>query len=658
MPTAGDERNVAAMVDGSLTGDGALTNYIIGIFEAFKSARQPWEDIWEECWYNFLGEYHAERNWRSETEGNDGNSRAFIKLTALKCNTAHSKVIDVLFAGRGEVPFTCTPVDYEELGLTIDQAKEISDKSRNKVRDHFRKIDFEETITTGALDLMILGTGVLKGPMAEVRRKAVFRQRTIGNTPLSTLDSTVQPYEMTYEDEVVPVIDLIPLWEYYVDPNAKKNKDSIGEIHFQRLLPEQFKRMASIPGYIKENVLEAARRATSEDTDDLRRIMLSDRYMGTQGDKDKRVSALEYWGLVPVKILMGLPEAMKVDIPDGITEDDDLECLVVLAADGIPCKVALNPLGFRIFWPCPCKERPHIIYGEGIAEAMRDSQRMVNSAARMLIDNKAMSGAGMVGVNLSRIDMKRTKNMRIYPKKTWFVKGNFSPKEAIETIAFQDITRGLTELIEMFERFADEETGIPKYTSGQQDSFLNKTAAGMSMLMTQANIGLKTILKNIDNYWIEPVVEAFYAWFTQLDAERMPMIPIQIKATGTESLIAKEIKMEQYLKALQITQNPQDAIFIDRPKLMSEIFRCLDIGDVVRPKEEVAQIMKVMSDMGQQGKDWKEFVDIDRLFPLLNPNEQNQVLEILGFKPDTATPRPNPAMAKAATGGNGKAAAQ
>ena len=177
------------------------------------------------------------------------------------------------------------------------------------------------------------------------------------------------------------------------------------------------------------------------------------------------------------------------------------------------------------------------------------------------------------------------------------------------------------------------------------------------MLMTQANIGLKTILKNIDNYWIEPIVEAFYAWFTELDAERMPMIPIQIKATGTESLIAKEIKMEQYLKALQITQNPQDAIFIDRPKLMAEIFRCLDIADVVRPKEEVAEIMKVMTELGQQGKDWKEFVDIDRLFPLLNPNEQNQVLEAINIKPDMGQKRPNPQMQKAA-GGNGKAALQ
>lgn len=656
MQTTGNERNVAGIAEGSLTGDGALSSYIKGIFEAFKSARQPWEDIWEECWYNFLGEYHTERVWRRETEGTNGNSQAFIKLTALKCNTAHSKVIDVLFAGRGEVPFICTPVDYEALGLTIDQAKEISDKSRERIRDHFRKIDFEEIITTGALDLMILGTAVLKGPMAEVRRKTVIRQRTIGNTPISTLDDSLQPYEITYEDEVVPVIDLIPLWEYYCDPNARTNKDSIGEIHFQRLLPAKFKLLAATPGYIKENVLEAAQRATSDDPDDLKRVMLSDRYMGTQGEKDKRVSTLEYWGLVPVKILNELPEQMRPQLPSNVEEHDDVECLVVLAADGIVCKVTLNPLGFRIFHPCPCKERPHIIYGEGIAESMRDSQKMVNSAARMIIDNKALSGNGMVAINLSRIDQKRTKNMRVYPRKTWYVKGNFAPKDCIDTISFEDVTRGLQELMEMFERFADEETGIPKYTSGQQDSFLNKTAAGMSMLMTQANIGLKTILKNIDNYWIEPIVEAFYAWFTELDAERMPMIPIQIKATGTESLIAKEIKMEQYLKALQITQNPRDAIFIDRPKLMAEIFRCLDIADVVRPKEEVAQIMKVMSDMGQQEKDWKEFVDIDRLFPLLAPSEQDQLLTLMNIKPD-AMKRPKP-VAKPPAGGNGKAALQ
>lgn len=610
-----------------------LSIYVQNIFQSFKTARKPWEEIWEECWYNYLGQYQADLNWRRKTEGKAGNSKVFIKITTLKCNTAHSKIIDVLFAGKGEVPFDLKGIDIEKLGLSPDDAKTIEAEAKKRLAEHFGYIELEELLGMGILELAILGTGILKGPIVEKRKKYEVVQRKVGGIPVAELDDTVSPHEIKTYYETVPVLDQIPLWEYYVDVNAKSNRDSIGEIHFQRLLPEKFRQLKNQGGYIKANVLEAARRATSQDPDDMRRIQLADNFMGEQGDKDRRVSTLEYWGLVPVEYLR---EAGCV-LPDDVDDEDDLEALVVLAADGIVCKVCVNPLGRRPFYVCPYKARPGIIYGMGVAEAMRDSQKMINSCARMIIDNKALSGNGMVAINLSRIDVKKTGNLELYPRKTWYVKGNFAPKDAIDSVNFKDVTSGLRELMEMFERFADEETGFPKYTQGTQDSFLNKTAAGMSMLMTQANINLKTVLKNIDNYWIEPIVEAFYSWFITFAENPMPMINLKIVARGSDSLIAKELKMENYMKFMQITANPQDAIFMDRVKLMKNIARILETDDVMRSDEEITNILKEMATSASTPKDLREMLDIDRLYPYLARSEQMQILRQIGIIPDEAT---------------------
>jgi len=227
---------------------------------------------------------------------------------------------------------------------------------------------------------------------------------------------------------------------------------------------------------------------------------------------------------------------------------------------------------------------------------MRDSQKMVNSSARLIIDNKALSGSGMIAVNRERIDTKLTKDLRIYPRKVWYLKGNYAPKDAIDEILFKDITRGLVELMEMFERFSDEETGIPKYSSGQQDSFLNKTAAGMSMLMTQANINLKAVVKNIDDYWIEPIVEDMADWFMQTTQGARGLF--RVRATGAASLMAKEVMQERVAQFFQITgKNPQDAIFVDRPELMRELAKLLNLQKCIRPKEEVEKIlMKLAQD--------------------------------------------------------------
>jgi len=610
-----------------------LSSYVKNLFEAFKRTRQPWEDLWQELWMNFLGEYNPNTAWRKKTEGRKSMSRAFVKLTSLKCHTAHSKIMDVLFQ-RGEVPFDCIPVFYEELGLNVEQAKESAYQVRTYLRELFRDIEFEEILDTAILELTILGTTVIKAPIVEMWRRKILRMRTVAGLPVAGIDSEVTPYEAVEVEEPVPVADHIPLWEYYTDINALSNKDAIGEIHFQRLLPDKFRELAYLPGYDPEAVYEAARRATTNEENDKRYIQLSDNYAGEQSEKDARVSVLEFWGRVPASLL----REAKVAIPDDIPDEEGVESIVVLAADGIICKAVMNPLGFRPFFVCPYKKKPHVIYGTGVAELMRDAQRIINSAVRMFIDNKALSGPAMLGINLDRIDTRKTRNLDIYPLKPWFIRGNFSPREAIDVIHFQDSSNDLLNMIQLFERFADEETGLPKYTSGQQDSFLNKTATGMSMLMTQANINLRTVIRNIDNYIIEPVVEAFVDWINSVKGP-IAQVPVKIRAIGCDSLMAKEIKMENYIKFMQVTAGPQDAIFMDRPKLIRNIARLLDAEDVMRSKEETEAIMAEMTRQAQRG-DYKALVDIDRLYPLLTRTEQMQILEALGIIPDMNQPVP------------------
>jgi len=607
-----------------------LVSYCKDIFESFASARQNTiEKIWEECWYNFLSQYQADKNWRSETEGADGKSKIFIRLTPLKCQTAHAKIIDAALPGDGKLPFELSGIDLPENADMEDIKKQVN-KFKLKLEGHFKKIELDDILDSAVLELAILGTAVLKGPIVDVQKEMVATQRMIGGIPATEIDPSINPFEYRQQTVHVPIIDHMPLWEYYVDINAKRARDSIAEIHFQRLLPSQFLKLANQGGYNAENVRLAATRATINDENDKRNIQLGELYIGDDDPKDKRVSVMEFWGIVDIDLL----KAAGADIPEHMEFEagELVEGLVVLAADGVIIKAALNPLNRRPFYVCPYKKKPHTIYGIGIAESMRDSQKMVNSGARLYIDNKALSGAGMVGINMDRVDTKRTKNNKVYPGKVWYTKGNYSPDEVIKSVKIDDVTHGIKEMIEMFERFADEETGIPKYTHGEQASFLNKTATGMSMLMNAVNINLKPALKNIDRFWVEPIVEAFVSWFTEMESGFN--LPVKVKATGTDSLIAKEIRLENILRFLQITgSNPQDAMMQDRPKLMKEVERILEV-DGMRTDEEIEEIFAEMAKRGSQGKDIREMVDLDRLFPLITPNEQSQILEAIGIQPD------------------------
>ena len=622
--------NATYKPDGSLNDNGEIAKHVLDIFEAFKTSRYPYEEKWRECQLNYLGQYQENTKWRKH-EGNGRRSRIFVKLTTLKCNTAHSRIVDSFLSGRKNLPFDAEAVSAEEAGINPDAAAKMVRAFKQQLENHFKLINLPDKINSGVLELAILGTSVLKGPIIEARSKTVVSRRTVAGIPVNELDQGMNPWQMDTQTEPVPVVDHIPLWEYYVDANAKSTADSIGEIHFQRMLPAQFMKLAQGGGYNRTAVKTAKLRASSVDPNDKRRDMMGDNWTGEQGVKDKKIPVLEYWGLVPAGMLRGYG---LTDIPAGLDDDDSLESLVVLAADGIVIKCCLNPLGFRPFYVCPYKKIPHQIYGEGVAGLMRDSQKMINSATRMLIDNKALSGNGIIGMVWNKIDWKRTGTAEIYPGKTFYFKDGTNVNEALGQISFNDITNGLRELIELFERFSDEETGIPKYTTGDSGSFLNKTASGMSMLMTASNVNLKSVMQSIDDFWIEKLVEGFYQWFMEMGGDHSNKIPLKIKATGADSLMAKEMKLENLLKAKQVTNGQPAALFIDDAKFWKEVFNILEIPDVMRPDDQIQMIIEEAGKQANQGKDLRELIRIDAIFAMLSGKEQAQILLEMGIEPD------------------------
>jgi hypothetical protein len=106
---------------------------------------------------------------------------------------------------------------------------------------------------------------------------------------------------------------------------------------------------------------------------------------------------------------------------------------------------------------------------------------------------------------------------------------------AINGLKFPNTAPENIQMYQLSRQLADEETGIPSIMHGQTGvSGTGRTAAGLSMLMGGANLSMKTVIKNIDDYLLKPLGEAYFQWNMQFNDNSPDIIgDLEIKPRGT-----------------------------------------------------------------------------------------------------------------------------
>ena len=233
---------------------------------------------------------------------------------------------------------------------------------------------------------------------------------------------------------------------------------------------------------------------------------------------------------------------------------------------------------------------------------MDDSQKIMNGHARMAIDNLALSGSLVFDVDESAL--VGGQNMEIYPGKV-FRRQAGVPGQAIHGVKFPNTSTENMMMFDKFRQLADEQTGIPSYSHGQTGvQSMTRTASGMSMLLGAASLNIKTVVKNLDDFLLKPLGEAYYQWNMQfLDSRLGVKGDLEVKATGTNSLMQKEVRSQRLTTFLQSVQNPAIAPFVKISKLISELAYTLDLDpdEVLNDPEEAAIMAQIigMQNAGQ-----------------------------------------------------------
>ena len=631
-----------------------LVGIIQSRFYQAEDARNSDETRWLKAYENYRGLYNKSVKFRDSEK-----SRIFVKITKTKVLAAFGQLVDVIF-GTGKFPIGIaeTKIPEGELGqahLDVNNPQpgletSIPDDIGNRIEDNpydvgyegdgkvlkpgatFNKGIFSDTIEdqiedslvegfspnpqaielspaqkaarrmeklihdqideskgsseirNALLESSLLGTGIVKGPFNFNKKLNKWDMGEDG-------ERNYNPIEVR-----VPRIEFVSCWDFYPDPAATSIEECEYVVHRHKMNKSQLRQLRNMP-YFDEDAIRACLTEGPNYIEKDFEYQLKDDARNDEYPTNFEV--IEYWGIMDAEYA----REVGIELSDDIDDLDEVQINAWVCGNQL-LRAVINPFTpYRIpYHAFPYERNPYNFFGIGVAENMDDSQQIMNGHARMAVDNLAMAGSLVFDVDESAL--VGGQSMEIYPGKI-FRRQAGMPGQAIHGLKFPNTAPENMMMFDKFRQLADEQTGIPSYSHGQTGvQSMTRTASGMSMLLGASSLNIKTVVKNLDDFLLRPLGESFFQWNMQFfEGDLDVKGDLEVKATGTNSLMQKEVRSQRLTMFLQTAQSPAIAPFVKISKLVSELAYSLDLDpdEILNDPEEAAIMAQIigMQNAGQ-----------------------------------------------------------
>ena len=467
----------------------------------------------------------------------------------------------------------------------ISPAAKAARRMEKLIHDQIEESNGSSEIRNALLESALLGTGIVKGPFNFNKTLNKWNYDEEG-------ERKYRPLEVR-----VPRIEFVSCWDFYPDPAATNIEECEYVIHRHKMNRSQLRQLRNMPFFDKEAIRECLRLGANYEEKSFEAQLKDDSTVDEEYSSNFEV--LEYWGIMDAEYA----REVGIDLPDSVDDLDEIQINAWICG-GKLLRAVINPFTpYRIPYNAfPYERNPYNFFGIGIAENMDDSQQIMNGHARMAIDNLALAGSLVFDVDESAL--VGGQNMEIYPGKI-FRRQAGVPGQSIYGLKFPNTAPENMMMFDRFRQLADEQTGIPSYSHGQTGvQSMTRTASGMSMLLGAASLNIKTVIKNLDDFLLKPLGEAYFQWNMQFFEGNVDVVgDLEVKATGTNSLMQKEVRSQRLTMFLQTAQNPTIAPFVKVSKLISELAYSLDLDpdEILNDPEEAAMMASIigMQNAGQ-----------------------------------------------------------
>ena len=589
---------------------------LLGEFEIAKTHRLEAEQRWLKDLRQYKGIYEP------DVEAKMKGSKSFLRKTRVKVESVDARLMDLLFPANRErnysveaTPEPSVPDEVRKeigkrLAMQLQRAPnkremrkavrefvtECAKRMGSRIDDQLAESRYRDVARKVLHSGNLYGTGILKGPLVERRNRLSY-----------VWDG--HKFSQKRESFAAPFITDTPLWRWYPDMTVIDFRKGRYTWEHHRLS------RADLVNLAERKTFDTATIKAYIDVhpDGFIKLMNYEQHIRIMGEQ-KRITSNHYNGQYDIYERNGwlsgeVLASCGVNIPTERMHEAFFSNLWIFP-DGQVVKAILSPIE-GVEWPYELyffDKDETSPFGEGIASIMRDDQEMINAAARMILDNAAVTAGPQFEVFVPAFPVNANLT-DIYPGKVWPRTGGDFQYPAIRELQFNSHMAELQGILELFDNNADETLAIPKFTYGDSSAARGAagTMGGLSMLLGQANIALKDLVVNWDEGITKPFISGLYHWNMKYSRDQSIKGDFDVVAKGASSMVAKEVRA-QALTQFVSTMQPEQRGMVKWNDLTLQQAEVLDLANIVMTQEEfdenqnspAMQMQNQMAQMQQQ----------------------------------------------------------
>lgn len=563
----------------------------------------------EEQWMKNIRQYLGKWDPQLESTFDAGQSRAYPKVTRVKCVSMQSRLASLLFPADEKnwslEPSPSPNLPPEAMQAAINQWVQASNgqpdladfdkamqnfaatsaaKMEQQIDDQMADMgaygpsDYQSLVRQVLRSAIIYGPGIIKGPMSITETRTVPQRNPM-----------TQQWEVGQQTVYRPIFEFVSNWDYYPDLSAKDFSQMDGQFQRHIFSRHQLIELAKRPDF-KGDVIRKylSERQTGNYARQVYEIELQ--VLGEQVNVNpdtRKYEVIEYWGYVSALEL----SAAGVELPEDKLSSE-LKATVWML-DDVVIKAAEDPFpeGASMYHQFIFEQDDVNLMGTGLPEIMRDSQMAISMSSRMLMDNASVACGPNVMVDYDRLVPGQ--DMTIKPFKTWLTEpgtGAGMP-DPVKSLKFDANIIELQAMIKMYQEFADQETFVNPATGGDSDGMGEalRTTGNMSMVLGNAALPFKDIVRSFDRFTVS-VIHSLVEWNMALNPRRDIIGDVRPVGRGATALMAKELRAAA-IDNLAQTMMDEEKDYIDFRALAKQrlLARELPVAEIMVSDDEANQ---------------------------------------------------------------------